>query len=197
MRALQQVLDIVTGGQALVRDSAAMPRPWILPGGGGEGGRVGPRLGIETLVVEADSKALRLGEGAALGHAPLNETCFDPIRLIEERNGLIEITAAVAPAARERLEPIIWSLLRLFVPAHCRVRLTLLLPAQWRARPRLDTGFVIADEHDETPSSSLAEDCGGRLGSTSDLGCWRLPQPAFSVPRLDRSTIANGAQNLN
>lgn len=198
MRALQQMLDIVTGGQAFVRDSAAMPRPWILPGGGGEGGRAGPRLGIETLVVEADFKPLRLGEGAALGHAPLNEMCFDPIRLIEERNGLIEITAGVAPAARGRLEPILWGLLRLFVPAHCRVRLTLLSTAQWRARARLDAGFMIAsDQHDETPINRLADDCGGRLGRTSDLGCWRLPQPAFPVPRLDRSTIANGAQNLN
>ena len=196
MRALQQVLDIITGGQALVRDSAAMPRPWILPRGG-EGGRSGPRLGIETLVVNANFKTLRLGEGAALGTAPLNQMCFDPIELIEECNGLIAITAGVAPAARERLEPIIWSLLRLFVPAHCRVRLTLVPTAQWRARARLDAGFVVADELGETRINSLADDCGGRLGATSDLGCWRLPQPAFSAPRLDRSTIANGAQNLN
>jgi phage tail-like protein len=198
MRALQQVLDIVTGGQALVRDSAAMPRPWILAGGDADGGRVGPRLGLDTLVVEADTGSLRLG-GTVLGEAPLNETCLDPIRLIEERNGQITITVGVAPTELERLEPIIWSLLRLFVPAHCRVRLVLVSPIRLRAHVGLGSGFVIgSDEPGETPSASLlADDGGGRLGSTSDLGCWRLPQPAFSVPRLNRSAIGNGGQNLN
>jgi phage tail-like protein len=196
--ALQQALDIVTGGQALVRDSAAMPRPWILPGGDADGGRIGPRLGLDTLVVEADTRSLRLG-GTVLGEAPLNETCLDPIRLIEERNGQITITVGVAPAERERLEPIIWSLLRLFVPAHCRVRLVLVPATRLRAHVGLGSGFVIGpDEPGETPSASrLADDGGGRLGSTSDLGCWRLPQPAFSVARLNRSAIGNGGQNLN
>jgi phage tail-like protein len=198
MRALQQALDIVTGGQALVRDSAAMPRPWILPGGDADGGRIGPRLGLDTLVVEGDTRSLRLG-GTVLGEAPLNETCLDPIRLIEERNGQITITVGVAPAERERLEPIIWSLLRLFVPAHCRVRLVLVPATRLRAHVGLGSGFVIgSDEPGETPSASLlADDGGGRLGSTSDLGCWRLPQPTFSVARLNRSAIGNGGQNLN
>ena len=197
MLALQQALDIVTGGQALVRDSAAMPRPWILPGGA-DGSRIGPRLGLDTLVVEADILPLRLGS-TALGEAPLNETCSDPIGLIEERNGQITITVGVAPAERERLEPVIWSLLRLFVPAHCRVRLVLISPARLRADIGLESGLVIASgaPGETPPASRLADDRGGRLGSTSDLGCWRLPEPAFSFPQLDRSAIANGAQNLN
>jgi hypothetical protein len=149
-------------------------------------------------VVEADILPLRLG-GTALGEAPLNETCLDPIRLIEERNGQITITVGVAPTERERLEPIIWSLLRLFVPAQCRIRLVLVPATRLRAHIGLESGFVIASgEPGETPSASrLADDRGGRLGSTSDLGCWRLPEPAFSFPQLDRSAIANGAQNLN
>ena len=76
LQALQQVLDILTDHHASVQDSAAMPRPWILPKQ--DTFERGPRLGMETLIIEAGANPLRLGR-TKLGEANLNDWCFDPV----------------------------------------------------------------------------------------------------------------------
>ena len=53
LQALQQVLDILTHDHALIEDSSALPRPWILPPGAGHTSN-GPKLGVDTLVVTGD-----------------------------------------------------------------------------------------------------------------------------------------------
>lgn len=195
LATLQQVLDILTNHHASVQDSAALPSPWILPRQDAFGR--GPRLGIETLVVEGGANPLRLGH-AQLGKAGLNVRCVDPVSLMERRNGEITITVGLDPDGRGQRETIIRSFLALFVPAHCRMRLVVVPVAQWQRRVGLETGIEIAP--DDVPASNrsrVAEEPGGRLGSTTDLGCWQLPLPAFPAALLNRTAVANGPQSLN
>jgi phage tail-like protein len=196
LRALRRVLDILTDHHASVQDSAAMPRPWILPKQ--DAFERGPRLGSETLIIEARISPLRLGR-TKLGEAHLNNWCFDPVPLIERSNGEVTITVGIEPSDREQQEAIIRSFLALFVPAHCRLRLVVVPLAQWQRAVGIETGIEIAadDESPATNTSRVAEQPGGRLGSTTDLGCWQLPKPAYPAALLNRTAIANGPQHLN
>jgi phage tail-like protein len=204
LEALQRVLDILTGDCALIEDNAAMPAGWVLPGAGEAGG---PRLGIDTLALAGDPMSLRLGGPLQLGTARLKESCPDPASLLESANGLITVMIGIDPDARDRLEPVIWAFLKLFVPAHCRVRLIVLSKEQWSRGIGLDAGFILEDEDAGQPSSSkeakrsnrsrLADDSGGRLGRTTDLGCWQLPSTAHAPALLDHSAIVDGPQCLN
>ena len=45
--------------------------------------------------------------------------------------------------------------------------------------------------------SRLADNEGGRLGQTADLGCWRLPRTTRPPAVLDSTAVLNGRQNLN
>lgn len=196
LATLQQVLDILTNHHASVQDSAALPSPWVLPRQDAFGR--GPRLGIETLVVAAGANPLRLGH-AKLGKARLNDWCFDPVPLMEARNGEITITVGLYPDDREQMEVIIRSFLALFVPAHCRMRLIVVPVAQWQRGLGIETGIEIAADEDRPAPirSRISEEPGGRLGSTTNLGCWQLPMPAFPPASLDRTAIVNGPQPLN
>jgi hypothetical protein len=196
LAALQQVLDIVTGQHARIEDNAALPGPWILAANASLAR--GPRLGRDTLAVAANRRPLQLGCGTPLGAAPLNEFCVDPVGLLTARTGLITIIVGLNPAARERLEPMIRSFLALFVPAQCRVQLEIVTTARWRARVALGAGLRLATEGEPTSDAArLADEAGGRLGRSTDLGCWALPVPAISAGVLDRTAIINGAQRLS
>ncbi|WLA69203.1 hypothetical protein [Bradyrhizobium diazoefficiens] len=196
LATLQQVLDILTNHHASVQDSAALPSPWVLPRPDSFGR--GPRLGIETLVVAAGAKPLRLGD-AKLGKAGLNDWCFDPVPLMEARNGEITITVGLDPDDRDQMESIIRSFLALFVPAHCRMRLIVVPVAQWQRGFGIETGIEIAADDDRPAPirSRISEEPGGRLGRTTDLGRWQLGAPAFPAASLNRTAIANGPQPLN
>jgi phage tail-like protein len=204
LEALQRVLDILTSGYALIEDNAAMPSGWVLPGLGDTGG---PRLGIDTLAVTADPTPLRLGGPLQLGAGRLKESCPDPASLLEATNGLITITVGIDPDARERLEPVIWAFLKLFVPAHCRVRLTVLSTVQWSRGVGLDAGSILEGEDaghsgasktaTRSSRSRLADDSGGRLGRTTELDCWQLPSSAHPPALLDHSAVVDGPQSLN
>jgi phage tail-like protein len=196
LATLRQVLDILTNHHASVQDSAALPPPWVLPQRDAFGR--GPRLGIETLVVAGGANPLRLGH-AKLGKAGLNDWCFDPVPLMEARNGEITITVGLDSDDREQMEAIIRSFLALFVPAHCRMGLIVVPVAQWQRGFGIETGIEIAADEDRPAPirSRISEEPGGRLGSTTDLGCWQLPMPAFPPASLNRTAIVNGPQPLN
>ena len=74
-KALERMLDIVTGGRATVRDSGASAAFWVLSS---RRTRLTARLGCDTRVVAHRPKDFVLGRNdLRLGEAPLGRSCTD------------------------------------------------------------------------------------------------------------------------
>jgi len=190
-QALEQVLDIATGGRASVEDSAAGSTGWFLPAMGA----AGPRLGRDTLVAGQQPPPFRAGGSGLLGQTPLGPGCADPELIVAQRIASIVIRIEIGPEERETLEPIIDRLLAIFVPAHCRVRIDYTgADGHWRAR-RLDGELRLAGDDTHDTDSRLGGYDQWRIGATTALGAWRLPAAPChgavlnKTSRLDRAAL--------
>jgi hypothetical protein len=105
------------------------------------------------------------------------------------RASAVTITLDLDAARREALEPIIDRLLPVFAPAHCRLRIVFSGADGASRSRRLDTDFRLGPDGDagnEPPHDSLLySDAHWRLGGTTRLGHWALPEPALRPVVLD------------
>ena len=185
--ALERMLDIVTSGRASVTDSGATASFWVLSS---RRTRLTARLGRDTRVVEHLPRDFVLGrKDLRLGKAPLGRSCTDVDALLCANCGLVSIRIELEPEHRTLTEPIVRSLIDMFVPAHCRVEL-LVVPASG-APPagRLD-GAVPLD------GWRLADPRGTELGRTARAGGWQLPPGGTPPIPIDGTAAPDGARRL-
>jgi phage tail-like protein len=199
--ALEAVLDIVTGGRAHVEDSADGPAAWFLPS---DDAPAPARLGIDTLVAAQQPPPARPG-GLLLRQTPLGNGCVDPELVLASRARLVTVRLDIGPDERTVLEPIVERLLRVFVPAHCRLRV-IYSGIDGRLRTRqLDVDFRLGPEdegsdvggwddtaEEETPDDVsldglLYSDAHWQLGANTHLGRWELPDPPCKPAILDHT----------
>lgn len=177
---LEQVLDIVTQGGATVTDSSEEPAGWFLGVGNPTSAGAGPsRLGVDTVVLGRFPQRSRAGS-MVLGRSRLGPVCPDYPAMLGRRGRTVTITVhdgVDAPVLRSVLD----RLLDTFVPAHCQVLI------RWSgagpgSHDLLDENFRIGpdctpESTDEEPADSrLDGPTGGRLGATTRLGRWPLPE---------------------
>ena len=185
--ALQRMLDIVTDGRATVRDSGAAAAFWILAS---RRTRLTARLGRDTRLVAHRPADFVLGrKDLLLGQSPLGRTCTDIGAILCASCGLIEIDIALAAEGRDLVEPIIRSLIDIFVPAHCRVDLN--VTAATRALPagRLDGALPL-------DGGRLADPRTLELGRVTRPGGWQLPQTDIHPIPVDGTAAPDGARRL-
>jgi hypothetical protein len=174
---LQLLLDVVTEGRALVRDSADSPAFWVLgsvpvpgravsPGAAPPGavslrpavvvaaGAGAARLGQDTVVVARRPGASPAAGGMVAGATRLGPGCAGPERLTAEHASIVTVELRQAP----ELEPIVDRLVAAFVPAHCRIRVL-------HTSGATETGL--------RPRGDLDR----RLDDTTRAGSWRLAEP--------------------
>lgn len=199
--ALEAVLGIVTGGRAHVEDSADGPTPWFLPS---PNGPARARLGQDTLVASQQPPPTRPGE-LLLGQTRLGGGCTDPGLVLASRTRLVTVRLDVGTDERTVLEPIVERLLRVFVPAHCRLRV-IYSGIDRRLRTRqLDVDFRLGPEGGNTDDRAcddkadsvksddvwldglLYSDGHWQLGGSTKLGRWQLPDPPFKPAILDHT----------
>jgi phage tail-like protein len=185
--ALERMLAIVTAGRASVRDSGASAAFWVLSS---RRTRLTARLGFDTRVVSHRPLDFVLGrKDLRLGTSPLGRSCTDVDALLCASCGLISIEVALDPEQRPLIEPIIRSLIDIFVPAHCRVELTV-SPAT-RALPagQIDGALPL-------DGGRLADPRNLELGRVTRPGGWQLPPgDSPSIP-IDGTAAPDGARRL-
>lgn len=185
--ALERMLDIVTGGRAGVVDSGASAAFWVLSS---RRTRLTARLGCETRVVAHQPADFVLGrKDLRLGQAPLGRSCTDVDALLCANCGLVTIQIELEAERRALIEPIVRSLIDVFVPAHCRVELVV-RPAT-RALPagRLDGALPL-------DSGRLADPRGIELGRITRPGGWQLPPGDIPPIPIDGTAAPDGARRL-
>ncbi|MFG1990751.1 hypothetical protein ACGFJ7_12335 [Actinoplanes sp. NPDC048988] len=170
-RGLELMLDVVTEGRATVTDTAGGPSAWFLG--------ASARLGRDTRALAQRPASARAG-AMVLGRTPLGRGCPDPALMLAQRAGVVTIRLDLDAARQSLLAPIIDRLLPFFVPAHCRVRLVYSGAASTDRRPDVDFRL---DE------SELHSDGHWRLGATTRLGRWPLPEPARRPAVLDQGPL--------
>jgi phage tail-like protein len=184
--ALERMLDIVTGGRARVRDSGASAAFWVLSS---RRTRLTARLGCDTRVVAHRPADFVLGrKDLRLGEAPLGRGCTDVDALLCANCGFVSIEIELE-AERKLIEPIVRSLIDIFVPAHCRVELNV-RPAT-RALPagRLDGALPL-------DGGRLADPRGIELGRVTRAGGWQLPTSDIPPIPIDGTAAPDGARRL-
>jgi phage tail-like protein len=187
LRALERMLDIVTGGRARVADSGASAAFWVLSS---RRTRLTARLGCDTRVVAHRPADFVLGrKDLRLGEAPLGRSCTDVKALLCANCGLVSIRIELEAERRALIEPIVRSLIDIFVPAHCRVELDV-RPAT-RALPagRLDGALPL-------DGGRLADPRGLELGRITRPGGWQLPPSDIPPIPIDGTAAPDGARRL-
>jgi phage tail-like protein len=185
--ALERMLHIVTGGRARVLDSGASAAFWVLSS---RRTRLTARLGCETRVVAHRPADFVLGrKDLRLGEAPLGRSCTDVDALLCANCGFVSIQIELEAERRTLIEPIVRSLIDIFVPAHCRVELDV-RPAT-RALPagRLDGALPL-------DGGRLADPRGIELGRITRPGGWQLPPGDIPPIPIDGTAAPDGARRL-
>jgi hypothetical protein len=85
-------------------------------------------------VVERLPREFRPGKGMRLGKQLLTPVCNDVDAMLQAQCGLVTIRIALDPTTQEIVQPIIDSLLAMFVPAHCRIELRIAAAGRTCAR---------------------------------------------------------------
>ncbi|HMG48273.1 MAG TPA: hypothetical protein VK614_12530 [Allosphingosinicella sp.] len=185
--SLERMLDIVTEGRARVVDSGASAAFWVLSS---RRTRLTARLGCDTRVVAHLPADFVLGrKDLRLGKAPLGRSCTDVDALLCANCGLVSIRIELDAERRPLIEPIVRSLIDIFVPAHCRVELN--VGEATRAPPagRLD-GTLPLD------GGRLADPRGLELGRITRPGGWQLPPSDVPPIPIDGTAAPDGARRL-
>jgi phage tail-like protein len=185
--ALERMLHIVTEGRATVVDSGASAAFWVLSS---RRTRLTARLGCDTRVVEDRGADFVLGrKGLRLGEARLGRGCTDVGALLSASCGLISIRIELEAKQRALIEPIVRSLIDIFVPAHCRVELD--VGSATRALPagRLDGALPL-------DGGRLADPRSVELGRNTHSGGWQLPPCDIPPIPIDGTAAPNGARRL-
>jgi phage tail-like protein len=183
--ALERLLDMVTEGRATVRDSGAAASFWILSS---RRTRLTARLGCDTRVVAHLPKGFVLGrKDLRLGETAIGRSCTDIDALLCANCGLVSIDIALAAERRALIEPIVRSLIDMFVPAHCRVELN--INAATHALPALRLG-------DTLDGSPLADPRTNELGRVTHAGGWQLPPNEYPPIPIDGTAAPDGARRL-
>lgn len=185
--ALERMLDIVTRGRARVHDSGASAAFWVLSS---RRTRLTARLGLDTRVVAHRPADFVLGrKDLRLGEAPLGRSCTDVEALLCANCGLVAIEIELEAERQSLIEPIIRSLIDIFVPAHCRVELVVGLASRTPQAGQLDDALPL-------DAGRLADPRQIELGRISRVGGWQLP-PTNPPPMIVDGTAApDGARRL-
>jgi phage tail-like protein len=176
LAGLARVLDELVPGGYAIEDSGLTPDVWVLPEARDP---AGARLGRETRTARHAPQPLTLGGCLPLGEAVLKHTCFDPTSVAGRCHGEVTVHVFGGAAAEEALAPFADRILRVFVPAHTRVRFSYSahLPPEALERGR-------SRGPDADPASLITLD----TGASRNLGAWRLPG-AGRVVRDDPATL--------
>lgn len=194
--ALREMLSIVTGNNpVIVEDAAATTGFWMIDAGKK---RYAPRLGRDTRVVARLPGGFRPGKGTRLGEEPLPPFCNDIDRMLRRNCGLVTIRIALDPASEDVVRPIVESLLAMFVPAHCRIELSIAHAGRTRPGGRLDSGWQLAGKDGaESPGTARLDDPAGiELGAETKVGVWRLPGCCATPFTIDGTAALDGARRL-
>jgi len=185
--ALERMLHIVTGGRARVRDSGAAAAFWVLSS---RRTRLTARLGCDTRVVAHLPADFVLGrKDLRLGKAPLGRSCADVDALLCANCGLVSIDVELDAERRKLIEPIVRSLIDIFVPAHCRVELAVGLATRAPPAGRLDDALPLG-------GAQLADPRGMELGRITRPGGWQLPPGDIPPIPIDGTAAPDGARRL-
>ncbi|HYJ30856.1 MAG TPA: phage tail protein [Allosphingosinicella sp.] len=185
--ALERMLDIVTRGRARVRDSGASAAFWVLSS---RRTRLTARLGCETRVVAHLPADFVLGrKDLRLGEAPLGRTCTDVAALLCANCGLVSIQVELEAERRALVEPIVRSLIDMFVPAFCRIELDVGLATRALPAGRLDDAMRL-------DGGRLADPRSTELGRITRPGGWQLPPSDIPPIPIDGTAAPNGARRL-
>ena len=188
-KALERVLDLVTGERATVRDSGASAAFWVLSS---KRTRLTARLGCDTRVVAHRPEDFVLGRNdLRLGKVPLGRSCTDVDALLCANCGLVAIGIELEADAERRplVEAVVRSLIDMFVPAHCRVELTISPAARALPAGRLDEAWVLG-------GGRLADPRTNELGRVTRPGGWQLPPSDLSPIPIDGTAAPDGARRL-
>jgi hypothetical protein len=128
-------------------------------------------------------KDLRLGE------APLGRSCTDVDALLCANCGLISIRIELEAERRKLIEPILRSLIDIFVPAHCRVELDVAPAARALPAGQLDGAFPLG-------GGRLADPRIVELGRTTQTGGWQLPPVEIPPIPIDGTAAPDGSRRL-
>jgi phage tail-like protein len=194
--ALRELLSIVTGNNpVIVEDSAATAGFWIIDSGKK---RYAPRLGRNTRVVARLPGGFRPGKGARLGEEPLPPFCTDIDRVLRRNCGLVTIRIALDPGKEAIVRPIVESLLAMFVPAHCRIELSIAYAGRTRPGGQLDSGWQLAgnDGAESSGTARLDDPAGIELGAETKVGVWRLPDRCPAPFTIDGTAALDGVRRL-
>jgi len=186
--ALERMLAIVTKGRSAVRDSGASAAFWVLSS---RRSRMSARLGRDTRVVARLPADFVLGRNdLRLGEAPLGRSCTDVDALLCAACAVIRIDVALDPERRAFVEPILRSLIDLFVPAHCRVELDVGLATRAPPAGRLDSSLTLG-------GGILADPRSAELGRVTRPGRgWQLPPGDSPLIPIDGTAAPDGARRL-
>lgn len=190
--ALVRALEIVTGSTVRVRDHGDEAAWWFLPRAGRP---TGARLGVDTVVAGARPQPFRAGT-AILGESPLGVACVDPGRVIDERNGLVEIRVELPAHERAATRPIVERILTVFAPAHCRVLIDDRPGPGPSGSRAIGVDLHLAGSPSDGPDSRLHGDEHWRLGASTELGAWSLPAPTTGVAVLDAAVLGDDPTHL-
>ncbi|HYG47495.1 MAG TPA: phage tail protein [Allosphingosinicella sp.] len=185
--ALERMLGHVTGGRARVVDSAAAAAFWVLSS---RRTRFTARLGRDTRVVAHRPVEFVLGrKDLRLGEAPLGRSCTDVDALLCANCGLVSIQIELEAERRALIEPIVRNLIDIFVPAHCRVELSVGLATRLPPPGRLDDALPL-------DGGRLSDPRGVELGRITRAGGWQLPPSDIPPIPIDGTAAPDGARRL-
>jgi phage tail-like protein len=171
LKALEELLEIVTDGAAgRIDDAAFRPMPWVLPG---PLSAYRPRLGCDTMVHCRSPGPLVAGKSPVPRRIGQDGGDADPARMLARHQGELRIEIAVEPGEHASLRALLEPLLRVFVPAHCRVTLVFTDPGRRTGHGRLDRDLELA-----RPGCAA-------LGAATVLGGFRLPDHPVDSAVLD------------
>jgi phage tail-like protein len=202
---LRLLLDLVTEGRSRVTDSAEEPPGWFLgPGDVPSVGATPARLGIDTISLAQRPEPSRPGT-MIVGGTPLGRGCPDPELVLAQRASIVTVTLELDRERQEDLGPVIERLLHVFVPVHCRVRLIYTAADAADRSRQLDVDFRLGSDDPASGSAPvqrpydglLHSDAHWRLGATTWLGGWPLPERAGSAAVLDMGAALGSGQRLH
>lgn len=179
---LKTMLDAATGHPAQVDDGALASGFWVA---GSAHPRLAARLGRDSRLVAQQPAAFILSAGTRLGSTPIGRgNCADIDAMLAATCPVVSIVVAVENPRQRTVVPILRRLLEAFVPAHCRVNLRVIDPAELPPGDRLDDNLALAGD-DAVP-----------LGGATRAGAWRLAsnEPGFIHP--DATAAPDGDRRL-